>query len=316
MWLKMVIMGVEMEKIFYLVDVFTDRAFAGNPLAVFPDALGLSAETMQKIAAELNFSETAFVLPSDRGALRRLRIFTPRQELPLAGHPVVGTWTVLAKTGVVPAGASGSVVIQQELQAGILPVEIRFSDGEASFVMMRQAELVLGPPIADEPELVRLADALGLTRDDFAASPDLPVRTSNSGITSLDVPVVSLDALSRIKVDPNKLVDAYRSAGAIGCHVFAMETLEPASRVHARFFAPDDNISEDAATGSASGSLAGYLLHHGMVDAGEFIIEQGDFMGRPSRITCRVGCEAGNVTSIEVGGRAVVLASGTFNVPG
>lgn len=311
----MVIMVNEMDKIFYLVDVFTDRAFSGNPLAVFPDAEGLSAETMQNIAAELNFSETAFVLDSDRGALRRLRIFTPRQELPLAGHPVVGTWTVLAKTGVVPVNPNGHVVIEQELLAGILPVEIRFSDSEPSFVMMKQAELVLGPPITHESELVRIADALGLTRSDLAVSQDMPVRTSNSGITSLDVPVASLDALGRIRVNSDVLLDAYRSSGAIGCHVFAMETFETSSKVHARFFAPDDNIQEDAATGSASGSLAGYLLHHGIVDAGEFIVEQGDFMGRPSRITCRVGGTRGNVTSIEVGGSAVVLAEGTFHVP-
>ena len=306
---------VRMNKTFYLVDVFSDRPFSGNPLAVFPDAAGISTEKMQKIAAEINFSETAFVLPSGKGALRRLRIFTPRQELPLAGHPVVGTWTVLADLGIVPNPGDGSSVVEQELEAGVLPVEVRFKDGVALFVMMRQTELKLGVPITDEPFIARLATALGLERAEIAASQGMPVQTSNTGITSLDVPIASLEALGRVRVNPSLLVELYREAGAIGCHAFTLETLESTSRLHARFFAPDDNISEDAATGSASGSLAGYLVHHGAVESGEFTIEQGDFMGRPSRITCRIGGTKGAVESVQVGGAAVILAKGEFFVP-
>jgi trans-2,3-dihydro-3-hydroxyanthranilate isomerase len=305
-----------MSKTFYLVDVFTEIPFRGNQLAVFPDADGLDSDTMQSIAAELNFSETVFVFPADPPSLRRLRIFTPRQELPLAGHPVVGCWAVLASTGVLPTTADGTITIYQELPAGVLPVEITLVGGNATSVTMTQAPLVLGPVIGNPAFAVRIAEALGIDASDIAASDELPIRTSSTGIVSLDVPVGGLEVLGRISVDPRALTALYREAGAIGCHVFALETFEPTSRVHARFFAPDDNIPEDAATGSASGSLAGYLVHHGALDAGEFTIEQGDFMGRSSRIVCTVAGGEGAVAEVKVGGCATIVAKGEFFVTG
>lgn len=302
-----------MNRTFYQLDVFTREPFSGNPLAVFPEAQGLSTEQMQTIAAEMNLSETVFVLPSDR-ALRRLRIFTPRQELPLAGHPVVGTWNLLARLGIVPSVAEGAVVIEQELGIGVLPVEIRFAGGEAAEVTMTQGAFETFGRLEDEPEIRALAEALGIERGDLGDSPDLPIQTCSTGIRSLDVPLKSLAALSKIRLNSGALTEIYSSKGAIGCYAFSFETKEPSSKVHARFFAPDDGITEDPATGSAAGALGGYLLHHGAVAPGRFVIEQGDFMNRPSRIDVQVSGSAGAVDTVKVGGAACVVAKGELYI--
>ncbi|MDQ3799645.1 MAG: PhzF family phenazine biosynthesis protein [Acidobacteriota bacterium] len=296
---------------FYQLDVFTDTAFAGNPLAVFPEAEGLSAEEMQKIAREMNLSETVFVLPpASEQALRRLRIFTPMQELPLAGHPVVGTWNLLARLGVVRAQKEGVVTIEQELNLGILPVDIEFRDEKPFLVTMTQSVFEAGAIISNERDIARLAQGLGLDSADLNLSAGLPIQVVSTGIKSLDVPVASLDALSRCRINSSLLSEIYLSYGAIGCYAFTFETMEDASRVHARFFAPDDNIPEDPATGSAAGALSGYLVYHGAIDAKRFTVEQGDFIKRPSRIHAEVTGEKGNVEKVRIGGQSVVVAKG------
>src|SRR5215213_201878 len=294
---------------FYQLDVFTDTAFAGNALAVFPEGGGLSDEEMQKIAREMNLSETVFVLPSEK-ARRRRRIFTPMRELPLAGHPVVGTWNLLATLGVVPAQAEGTVTIQQELNLGILPVDIEYRDEKTFQVTMTQGAFEAGAVISDERDISRLAQGLGLDAADLNFSADLPIQIVSTGIKALDIPLVSLEALGRCRINSSLLSEIYLSYGAIGCYVFAFETMEETSRVHARFFAPDDNIPEDPATGSAAGSLSGYLIYHAAIDAKKFTIEQGDFMKRPSRIYADVTGEKGNIEKVRIGGQSVVVAKG------
>lgn len=294
---------------FYQLDVFTNRAFCGNPLAVFPEAEGLSDAEMQLIAQEMNLSETVFVFPS-ANALRRLRIFTPKQELPLAGHPVVGTWNLLAALAVTPQAENGVVEIRQELNLGVLPVEIEFCDGKPLQVVMTQGKFEALEIISNEIEIERLASALGLEIADLSFSRVLPIQTVSTGIKSLDVPVCSLDALKRIRINSQLLSEVYLKHGAIGCYVFSFETIEKTSKIHARFFAPDDGIAEDAATGSAAGALAGYLTHHGAIDANEFTIEQGDFMRRPSRIYAEVTGKKGNVERVKIGGKSVIIAKG------
>jgi len=294
---------------FFKLDVFTDTPLKGNALAVFPNAEGLSGETMQAIAAEMNLSETVFVLPSEV-ALRRLRIFTPRQELPLAGHPVVGTWNLLSKLGVTERSEAGKITVMQELGVGILPVEIVFDNGEPASVTMTQGEFKQGEPISAEDQVADLARALGLEPSDLVRS--LPTRTCSTGIRALVVPVTSLSALKKINVDAGALTKIYREQEAIGCYVFTFETIEKESLAHARFFAPDDGIVEDAATGSAAGALAGYLLSNGACVEGNYIVEQGDFMGRPSRITVSPKGAKGDVREVKVGGQAVIVAEGDF----
>jgi trans-2,3-dihydro-3-hydroxyanthranilate isomerase len=295
--------------IFYQLDVFTQTAFSGNPLAVFPEAENLTDEEMQKIANEMNLSETVFVFQSEK-ALRRLRIFTPKQELPLAGHPVVGTWNLLARLGLTAQPENDRTRIEHELNIGVLQVEIEFRAGEPFQVVMTQGKFEALEKIEDKTEIENLASSLGLEIEDLNFSVNLPIQTVSTGIKSLAVPVKSLKALEKIKVNSSVLSDIYLRHGAIGCYVFSFETKEADSKIHARFFAPDDNIAEDAATGSAAGALSGYLIYHDAIDIGKFTIEQGDFMNRPSRIFAEVTGEKGSVEKVKIGGSSVVVAKG------
>jgi trans-2,3-dihydro-3-hydroxyanthranilate isomerase len=303
---------------FTQLDVFTETPFTGNPLAVFPDGQGLTDEQMQQIAREMNLSETVFVLPpTDPAALRKLRIFTPSQELPMAGHPVVGTWNFLAREGVVPVpeGGTGWTQVMQEIGIGTLPVDIEFREGRPVSVVMTQGIFAHGAPVEDPHERADIERGLGLAPEDFDQS--LPIQAVSTGIYALAVPLKSLDALGRCRVNSQLLSDAYLRAGAVGCLPFARESFDgPPALVHSRFFAPADTISEDPATGSAAGSLAAYLVHHGGVPTEpvdgtySFTIEQGDFMKRPSRINVSVTGQPGQVERVRVGGPAVVVAAG------
>ena len=316
---------------FVQYDVFTDRAFCGNPLAVFPDADGLSDEHMMQIAREMNLSETVFVLRPESAVgsttdalkiateepLRKLRIFTPMREIPFAGHPIVGTWTALAEEEVVtaPDGGNGWQRIFHEVGIGILPVDIEFKDGQPAQVVMTQGKFQILDEIDDSQEQAELARALGLAREDLDES--LPIQTITTGLSCLAVPVRSLADLRDIRVNTSLLADIYQRHQGTGCHTFTRETLEVgAARAHARFFAPADNIPEDPATGSACGALGGYLIHHGGLNVEpqggryKFVIEQGDFINRPSRINLDVKGKAGNVEEVKVGGTAVLVARG------
>lgn len=315
---------------FVQYDVFTDRAFCGNPLAVFPEAEGISDERMMQIAREMNLSETVFVLrpesqtgmtDTDKIAtqepLRKLRIFTPMREIPFAGHPIVGTWTALAEQDVVPVpdGGNGWQRIFHEVGIGILPVDIEFKDGQPVQVVMTQGKFQVLDEIDDSQEQAELARALGLNREDLDES--LPIQTITTGLSCLAVPIRSLADLRDVRVNTSLLAEIYQRHQGTGCHVFTRETLEVgAARAHARFFAPADNIPEDPATGSACGALGGYLIHHGALNVEpqggryKFVIEQGDFINRPSRINLDVKGTAGNVEEVKVGGAAVLVAMG------
>jgi trans-2,3-dihydro-3-hydroxyanthranilate isomerase len=303
---------------FLQLDVFTERSFCGNPLAVFPEAEGLSDEEMQSIAREMNLSETVFVLPSnDERALRRLRIFTPATEIPMAGHPVVGTWNALAREeGIVPKPADGNgwTSIMHEIGIGVLPVDIEFSNGQPARVVMTQGKFSILNEISDDKEKDELAQALGLKRDDFDER--LPIQIVSTGLPSIATPLKSLDALGRCRVNSSLLSEINLRNGA-ACYVFTLETREGGpSQAHSRLFAPEHNIAEDPATGSAAGALSGYLVHHGALDMEAaqgiygFVIEQGDFMKRPSRIHAEVTGAKGNVEKVRVGGPSVVVAVG------
>lgn len=322
---------------FIQLDVFTDRAFTGNPLAVFPEAEGLTDEQMMQIAREMNLSETVFVLTpeatkevhttaadeigSKPSVLRRLRIFTPTREIPFAGHPVVGTWNGLAREGVVPLpqGGTGWQRIYHEVGIGILPVDIEFREGQPVQVVMTQGEFKIIDEIDDSHEQAELARALGLAREDLDES--LPIQTISTGLTCLAVPIRSLADLRDCKVNSSLLAEIYTRRGGAGCHAFTRETIDVgASRAHARFFAPADNIAEDPATGSACGALGAYLVYHDGLsvepDDGrvKFVIEQGDFMHRPSRISLNVKGSKGTIEEVKVGGPSVLVAKGTVMV--
>ena len=299
---------------FYQLDVFTERTFEGNPLAVFPESEGIAEAEMQKIAAEMNLSETVFVFASDL-ALRRLRIFTPKQELPLAGHPVVGTWNLMARLGVVDSLPDGIVRINQELNLGVLPVDIDFIDGKVSKVTMTQDKFDPGQTITRPEETAKLAEGLGIDQNEIVIRDDLPIQVVSTGIKALDVPLKSLSALEKCKISAGPLSEVYLKYGAVGVYAFSFETIEENSKVHARFFAPADSIPEDPATGSAAGSFAGYAVHNGAIKPGDFVIEQGDFMNRPSRIEASVSGAPMNVGQVRIGGKSVVVAKGEMFLP-
>jgi len=318
---------------FVQLDVFTERAFCGNPLAVFPEAEGLSDEEMMQIAREMNLSETVFVLnpkneadatkPGEEASssqppvLRRLRIFTPTREIPFAGHPVVGTWNALAREGIVPlpAGGNGWTRINHEVGIGVLPVDIEFKDGQPLQVVMTQGKFETMREIDDLHDQAEIARALGRPQEDLDES--LPIQVVSTGLSVLAVPIRSLADLRNCHVNAALLAEIYTRLGATGCYAFTRETIEigPA-RAHARMFAPADNIPEDPATGSAAGALGAYLVHHGALAleprAGKyhFLIEQGDFIHRASRISLEVRGDTRVVEEVRVGGPSVVVAKG------
>ena len=309
---------------FVQMDVFTNTAFAGNPLAVFPDAQGLSDERMMQIAREMNLSETVFVLPGSKDGptdaqphvLRHLRIFTPTREIPFAGHPVVGTWNALAREGVVPLPANGTgwTRIHHEVGIGILPVDIEFREGTPVKVVMTQGNFQVIDEIDDAHERAELARSLGRSVEDLDDS--LPIQVITTGLSCLAVPMRSLASLRGCRINSSQLAEIYTSRGGTGCHVFTKETFEPTSRAHARFFAPADNIAEDPATGSACGALGAYLVHHGVLKQAsdeapvDFVIEQGDFMHRPSRVHLSVKGDSRQIKEVRVGGESVLVARG------
>lgn len=303
---------------FIQLDVFTDNAFTGNPLAVFPEAEGIPDDAMQKIAREMNLSETVFVLPpQDERALRRLRIFTPTRELPMAGHPVVGTWNLLAREGVVahPASGTGLVRVHQEIGIGVLPVDVEFRDKVPRRVIMTQGSFERLGSVEGAHERAEIERAIGLSPEDFDDS--LPIEVVSTGISFLLVPVNSLMALSRCRINSTLLSTVYKSQGATGCCVFTREMREGGtSGAHMRMFAPDDNIPEDPATGSCAGALSSYLVYHGALDleaqegVSRLRVEQGDFIERPSRIDAEIRGRKGHVEEVRVGGASVVVAEG------
>ena len=308
---------------FVQLDVFTDRAFAGNSLAVFPDGSGIADEEMLKIAREMNLSETVFVLEPSKSkekspsALKRLRIFTPTREIPFAGHPVVGTWNLLAREGVVPKPESGTglVRVYHEIGIGILPVDIEFKDGEPVQVVMTQGKAEMGIVLEDAHEQADLIRSLGLAPEHL--DENLPIQVISTGMKFLVVPVRALADLRNCRVNAALLAEIYKRHDATGCYAFSQETIEVgASRVSARMFAPDDNIPEDPATGSAAGALGAYLIYHGALSDDsvdgvfKFTIEQGDFINRPSRLNIEVKGKTGAIEEVRVGGPSVVVARG------
>ena len=293
-----------MERRFYTLDVFTTTRFEGNPLAVITDGDGLSDDAMLAIAREMNLSETVFVQkPTEDNALARLRIFTPRDELKLAGHPVIGTWFLLAELGVVPAQEGGVHVLQQT-GAGILPVEIRFRDGRPLRVTMTQKEAAFRPAKINKKAL---ASALGLAPKDL--DPKLEPERVSTGIFNLMVPLRNRAALGKITMN---MMELRKLLGKNATMAYCF-TSGGNGKVFSRGMLPWDPY-EDAATGSAAGSLGAYLVRHGKLSAGHTLsLLQGEEMGRPSHIEVEV-TQSGKKLVPRVSGAAVKVFEGTIQV--
>jgi len=293
-----------MKRRFYQLDVFTAKPFAGNPLAVVTDGDDLSPRQMQAVAREMNLAETVFIQrPTNNRALARLRIFTTTRELPLAGHPVIGTWFLLAELGVVPA-AEGPVQIMQQTGAGILPVEITFHEGRPARVTMTQKEARFK---AVKISRERLADALGLKPGDLDSR--LPLESVSTGIFNLMVPLRKRDALGKIRSNLRELFHVVNGNGTMA-YCFA---LGGRGKAFARGMLPWE-IVEDPATGSAGGSLGAYLVRHEKLNAGEELsITQGVEMGRPSDIRVEIAEKKGKLVP-RVSGSAVRILEGQIEI--
>ncbi len=299
---------------FIQVDVFTDRPFGGNPLAVFPEAEGLTTEEMQHLAAEMNLSETTFVLPPRTpGADFRVRIFTPRRELPFAGHPVIGTHWALAHLGRVHLREPVTQVCF-ELGVGVLPADLHVCAGRVEQVMMTQDRPAY---LAVLQDLADLAGGLGLPPEAITET-KLPVQVVSTGLPQMMVPIRSLAEVQSL--DPGRLNVAAlnRACRAVDTDcvmVFTFETERPDTAIHVRMFAPMLGVPEDPATGSANGGLGAYLVHHRAVPVDgptvRLLSEQGAEMGRPSLLTIEVDTAGSDVRTVRVGGQAVKMIEGT-----
>ncbi|HEU0013759.1 MAG TPA: PhzF family phenazine biosynthesis protein [Longimicrobium sp.] len=295
---------------FHTLDVFTDRAFGGNPLAVFPDAEGLDAERMQAIAGEMNLSETTFVLPpTDPACTHRVRIFTPRAELPFAGHPTLGTACLLASLG------RGGPRLVLEEAVGPVPVEVRTAPGQAPYAELtspRLPERGAAVPDADALAVVLSLEAADLVAD-FG-----PAAAYSAGVPFLFVPVRDRSALARARLD--RAAWEAQVAGGWAPQVFPF-CLEPARDVvhaYGRMFAPALGIPEDPATGGVAAAFAGWLADHAGAPDGDGTLRcdlrQGVEMGRPSLLHVYADFRAGRLSAVRVGGHAVRMCDGVLRL--
>jgi len=288
-------------------DVFTDTALEGNQLAVFPDGRRLSTERMQAIAQEMNFSESTFILPSEAaGTDVRMRIFTPNNEMPMAGHPTIGSTFALAHTGDIARGAARFVF---GLNVGPTPVDLEWEGSELSFAWMTQLVPEFGPASTAREAV---AEAIGLSESDLV--PELPVQQVSCGVPFLYVPLRDPATVDRAVSDAGGF-RRLQAATGINLPIFLFSW--GGSSAYSRMFAPDFGVSEDPATGSASGPLGCYLVHHRLVkgDAAHRIVSlQGVAMRRPSRIHIDITERDGTIVCVKVGGSAVLVGRGELNL--
>jgi len=296
-----------MKRRFVTLDVFTNRRYSGNPLAVVLDAEGLDGAAMQAVAREFNLSETVFVLPPEQpGQRARLRIFTASAELPFAGHPTVGTAVLLNR---IDGGGARDLVFQE----GIGPIHCAtqatgHDGGRARFRLARLPE-----EVGATGDSTAIAAALGLEAGDIGVEGFAPSIWS-AGLSFACVPVTGLDAIRRCQPRLQHWAAAFAQGERASAYVFCRETTEAGSTIHARMFAPHLGVFEDPATGSAAAAFAGLYIKSVQPTDGdhELVIEQGYEMGRPSRIGLSLGVRGGRLAEAAIGGEAIVVSEGTI----
>jgi trans-2,3-dihydro-3-hydroxyanthranilate isomerase len=276
---------------YVVCDVFTDTPLEGNPVAVFTDARELPEPALQQLARELNLSETVFVLPKERDGHVRIRIFTPGVELPVAGHPVLGTAFVLS-------GPLQLAEIRLETGVGVVPVRLEREGARIVFGRMEQ-------PV---PTWQRYADAAALLAALGVERSELPVEAYTNGPTFVYVALASPEEVAALRPDLGRLAGLLGTAG-VSCFAGSGRAWK------VRMFAPGVGVAEDPATGSAAGPLAVHLARHGRIGWGDEIeIAQGAEIGRPSKLYVRADGSADGAERVEVGGSAVVVARGEFRL--
>ncbi|MEO7001041.1 MAG: PhzF family phenazine biosynthesis protein [Ktedonobacterales bacterium] len=301
---------------YLLVDAFTTTALGGNPCAVVLDADPLDEATMQSIAREMNLSETAFVLRSQRADVGA-RYFTPTLEVPLAGHPTIATMAALLAARRLPAtvgdasdgGATITTTLTLELKAGVITVEITSGGQGLPLITMLQP----APRFLRVYEPSEMLAPFGLEPDDLL--PDAPIQTVSTGTPQLMVPVRDHDALRRVTLDVTPYQTLRNAGDFFSPHFFCLQGATPQGQTFARHFVPP-GVSEDPATGSATGGMAAYLWRYGLITSPRFTAEQGHWIQRPSIMQVEVIGEPTAITGVKVGGSAVPLIEGRLTLPG
>jgi trans-2,3-dihydro-3-hydroxyanthranilate isomerase len=294
---------------YHTCDVFTDTRFGGNQLAVLPEAAGLSDREMQQVAREFNFSETTFVLPAEMGHARRVRIFTPTIEIPFAGHPNVGTAFVLASTGAF-GSIDAPVTVTFEEKAGLVPITIvRDGEGLIRCELAAPERLTLGATISAEA----LARAVSLTPEEVVTTTH-PPQTASVGLRFLMAELRDLAALARARPNMERLEQLAAAGVTADVHLYVRGGDDV--DIHARMFAPLDNVPEDPATGSANAALGALLAQYDPAASGSFRwrVAQGVEMGRPSLLEVRTEKREGVVVETRVGGASVLVSVGVIEV--
>jgi trans-2,3-dihydro-3-hydroxyanthranilate isomerase len=325
-----------MDLSYHTLDVFTDRIFGGNPLGVFPAAAHLPDATMQRIAREMNLSETVFLGPPETSeGTARVRIFTPAREVPFAGHPTVGTAIFLA-AGTWPGegreaprlpelpgdsgpNTSGDVTLVLEENVGAVPTVVRFEAGEPVFARFTTAVL---PEHRPSPHpATELAAMIGLAESDIGGADsrgnELEPEMVSCGLEYFVIPVRTVDAVRRSALDTARWQRMLADAWAHHVYVVCMDAEGEDVDVRVRMYAPGSGVPEDPATGSAAAALGGYLSKaDGRPRASlRWTVEQGIEMGRPSILHVEADREGSETSAVRVGGSAVFVSRGTMTVP-
>jgi trans-2,3-dihydro-3-hydroxyanthranilate isomerase len=299
---------------FYQADVFTNLPFGGNPVAVVPDAVDLGDQELQVIAREMNLSETVFLLPpADPAAALKIRIFTPTQEIPFAGHPVLGACFVLGKLKRLTLTERITRILY-ECNIGVFPVELHSSRNEILRVVMSQPNPEFLGRIEAVEEIFSVANALGISKTVITET-KFPIEIVSTGLPVMIVPVRTLTAVTSVVPNVTAINELCARYGTNGMMVFTTMTVEESAAVHTRMFACPIGVMEDPATGSASGALGAYLVKNGVMEKSlrtEVIAEQGYEIDRPSRIVIQVESDDDKIRSVKVGGQAVMIIEGTL----
>ena len=293
-----------MNNYYYIVDVFAENKYAGNQLAVFTNAANLDTQRMQSIAREINYSETTFITSSEENnGGYKVRIFTPNQEIPFAGHPTLGTAYILQQT--IIQQPVGKVVLN--LGVGQIPVTINYNSGSPEWLWMKQNMPIFGSKLSREA----IAKVLRLDINNIDSR--LPIQEVSTGLPFIIVPLKNISALKQIELDKDKYYQLIADTEAKCILAFCPETYYPENNLHVRVFCDYVGIPEDPATGSANGCLAGYLAEYSYF--GEKIInirvEQGYEIDRPSLVLLRA--EKNDMCiDVNVGGKVILVAKGEF----
>ena len=288
---------------FYIVDVFAEEKYTGNQLAVFTDAGSLSENQMQRIAKEMNYSETTFVVSTVREGGYDVRIFTPKEELPFAGHPTLGTAYVLQQEII----KQPSETIILNLKIGQIPVSLHYSDGSVEWLWMQQIPPTFHQVFAAET----IAQVLNLDLGEIEST--FPIQEVSTGVPFIIVPLKNQSALKRIKVNQDRYFELISTTQAKSILVFCPETYNPANDLSVRVFADYLGVPEDPATGSANGCLAGYLVQYSYFgeEPINLRVEQGYEIGRPSLLLLKAQKKDGEI-GVFVGGKVIMVAKGEF----